>query len=70
MGLVGLSMTAGATFSTTIAGFVTERWGTRVAFICLALVAVGGCLLVRLALSETGQQQYGVRNAAAAVRAA
>ena len=59
MGLVGLAMTAGATFSTTIAGFITELWGTRVAFICLALVAAGGCLLVRFVLSETGQQEYG-----------
>jgi MFS family permease len=70
MGLVGLAMTAGATFSTAIAGFVTEHWGTRVAFFCLALVAAGGCLLVRFVLSETGHQQYGDRNAAAAVRAA
>ena len=70
MGLVGLAMTAGATFSTTIAGFVTEHWGARVAFICLTLVAVCGCLLVRFVLSETGQQQYGDRDAAAAVGAA
>jgi MFS family permease len=70
MGLVGLAMTAGATFSTTIAGFITELWGTRVAFICLALVAAGGCLLVRFVLSETGQQEYGDSDAAAAVGAA
>jgi MFS family permease len=70
MGLVGLAMTAGATFSTTIAGFITELWGTRVAFICLALVAAGGCLLVRFVLSETGQQEYGDSDTAAAVGAA
>jgi MFS family permease len=54
MGLVGLSMTAGATFSTTIAGFVTEHLGTRIAFLGLAVAAAVGCLLVSFVLPETG----------------
>jgi predicted MFS family arabinose efflux permease len=53
MGLMGLAMSAGATFSTTVAGFVTEHLGTRIAFVFLAATAGAGCLLVSLALPET-----------------
>jgi MFS family permease len=53
MGVVGLAVAGGATLSTTIAGFVTQHFGTRVAFICLGIAAAAGCVLVRLALPET-----------------
>jgi MFS family permease len=53
MGLVGLAMSAGATVSTTVAGFVTEHLGTRPAFIVLALAAAAGCLLVLFGMPET-----------------
>jgi MFS family permease len=56
MGLMGLAMSAGATFSTTVAGFVTEHLGTRIAFVFLAATAGAGCLLVSLALPETGDK--------------
>jgi MFS family permease len=55
MGLIGLAMSAGATFSTTFAGFIIEYLGTRMAFLCLAAAACAGCLLVVLALPETGR---------------
>jgi MFS family permease len=53
MGLVGLAMTAGATVSTTLTGFVIEHLGTRIAFLILAGAAGLGCLLVLMALPET-----------------
>jgi MFS family permease len=53
MGLMGLAMTAGASFSTLVAGFVTEHLGTRIAFVFLAAMASTGCLLVSFALPET-----------------
>jgi MFS family permease len=53
MGLMGLAMSAGATFSTSVAGFATEHLGIRIAFIFLAATAGTGCLLVSLALPET-----------------
>ena len=59
MGLVGLAMAAGATFSTIIAGFVVEHLGTRMAFLCLAAAASAGCLLVLFALPETGRKPAG-----------
>jgi MFS family permease len=59
MGLVGLAMAAGATFSTIIAGFIVEHLGTRMAFLCLAAAASAGCLLVLLALPETGRKPAG-----------
>jgi MFS family permease len=53
MGLMGLAMSAGATLSTSVAGFVTQHLGTRIAFVFLAVAAGVGCLLVSLALPET-----------------
>jgi MFS family permease len=53
IGLMGLAMSAGATVSTTAAGFVTEHLGTQVAFVFLAAAAGLGCLLVLFALPET-----------------
>jgi MFS family permease len=55
LGIVGLAVSAGATLSTTIAGYVTEHFGSGVAFFCLACAAGVGCLLVMLALPETGR---------------
>ena len=59
MGLMGLAMSAGATFSTSVAGFVTEHLGTRSAFVFLAATAGAGCLLVSLALPETRNRHSG-----------
>jgi predicted MFS family arabinose efflux permease len=59
MGLVGLAMTAGATFSTTITGFVVEHLGTRIAFLGLAGAAGIGYLLVLFALPETADKNSG-----------
>jgi MFS family permease len=53
MGVVGLAVAGGATLSTTATGFVTQHFGTRVAFIGLAIAAAAGYALVRLVLPET-----------------
>jgi MFS family permease len=55
MGLVGLAMTAGATLSTTSAGFMVEHLGPRIAFLGLAGAAGLGFLLVLVALPETAK---------------
>ena len=54
IGIVGLAVAGGATVSTTFAGFVTQHFGTRAAFICLGCAAAIGCMLVRVVLPETG----------------
>ncbi len=53
IGVVGLAVAAGATLSTTAAGFITQHFGTSVAFICLGIAAAAGSLLVRFVLPET-----------------
>jgi len=53
LGIVGLAVSAGATLSTTIAGFLTEHFGSHLAFFCLACAAAAGCALVLLTLPET-----------------
>jgi predicted MFS family arabinose efflux permease len=59
MGLVGVAMSIGATLSTSIAGWVTQYFGTQVAFGCLAVAAAVGCALVVLTLPETGPVEKG-----------
>lgn len=54
MGFVGLAMAVGATLSTTIAGYITQMFGTPVAFLCLGAAAIIGCVLVAFVLPETG----------------
>jgi MFS family permease len=70
MGLMGLAMSAGATFSTSVAGFVTEHLGTRIAFVFLAAMAGTGCLLVSLALPETRHAPASSARIAAGAQAA
>ncbi len=54
MGLVGLAMTAGATLTTTLTGFVTQHLGIHIAFLGLGAATGAGCLLVLLVMPETG----------------
>jgi predicted MFS family arabinose efflux permease len=49
-------MTAGATLSTTVTGFVIEHFGTQIAFLCLAGAAALGFVLVMVALPETANK--------------
>ena len=52
-GMVGTAMGLGAAFSTTIAGIVTDRFGSSVAFLALTAIASVAFLVPTLALPET-----------------
>ncbi len=52
-GIVGCAMGLGASISTTMAGFLADRFSTYVAFIGLDMVAAIGLLTVWLAMPET-----------------
>jgi MFS family permease len=53
IGVFGLAAAGGATFSTTIAGWLADSWGDRWAFLGLAAAGMAGTLLVGLAMPET-----------------
>ena len=53
LGIVGSAVGIGAALSTTLAGFMMDRFGSSLAFWSLAGVAVCGLALVWLLLPET-----------------
>ncbi len=53
IGLFGLTAGIGATMSTLVAGFVSDRFGNTVSFLCLAAAGALAVLLVWAALPET-----------------
>jgi MFS family permease len=53
IGSFGLAAGLGATFSTTLAGWVADRMGERMAFLGLAFVGTMATLLLALAMPET-----------------
>jgi len=53
MGLIGLAIGVGATISTTLAGWIADAVGTRIAFISLALVGLVAVLFAFNAMPET-----------------
>jgi MFS family permease len=53
IGIFGLAAAGGATFSTTIAGWLADTAGDRAAFLGLALAGLAGTALVWLAMPET-----------------
>jgi MFS family permease len=52
-GIVGTAVGIGASLSTVLAGYVSDRFGGSVAFIGLAAVAATGLVLIWLAMPET-----------------
>jgi MFS family permease len=52
-GILGTAMGIGASISTTLAGYLTDRFGASVAFLSLAGVAAVGLALVWLLMPET-----------------
>ena len=56
-GILGSAMGIGASFSTTLAGYLADAFGGSVAFLGLALVAFAGLLLLWTALPETKATQ-------------
>jgi MFS family permease len=55
IGSFGLAGGLGATFSTSVAGWVADRMGSGTAFLGLALVGIAATALVALAMPETRQ---------------
>jgi len=53
LGFIGFAVGVGATFSTTVAGWVADKLGDPAAFVALALVGLTATLLVWLAMPET-----------------
>ncbi len=53
MGIVGLAVGIGATLSTTIAGFIADRFGDQAAYLTLAAFALAGCAMVWFVVPET-----------------
>lgn len=52
-GIVGTATGIGASLSTVLGGYVSDRFGSSVAFVGLAAVAATGLLLILLAMPET-----------------
>jgi MFS family permease len=52
-GVVGAAVGIGAAFSTTLAGYLTDQFGSSTAFLGLASVASLGLVLVYLLMPET-----------------
>jgi predicted MFS family arabinose efflux permease len=52
-GIVGSGVGIGASFSTTLAGYVSDHFGGRIAFLALAVIAGGGLALVWALMPET-----------------
>jgi MFS family permease len=52
-GVVGTATGIGASISTTLAGYITDRFGAEIAFFGLAGIAAAGLLLVLTAMPET-----------------
>ena len=55
-GLIGTMMGVGASLSPTLAGYVTDRFGSPAAFSALAAIAMIGLVLVALRMPETRPQ--------------
>jgi sugar phosphate permease len=53
IGLFGLAAGIGATLSTAVAGFIADRLGNTVSFVCLAAAGLAAVLLVWFAMPET-----------------
>jgi MFS family permease len=63
MSVVLLAMGIGATFSTTLAGAIADRFGNAVAFLALGSTGLAACALVWAMLPETGHPAPRVRSA-------
>lgn len=53
LGVVGTAGAIGAALSTTLAGYISDDFGSRAAFICLAGIAAAGALMVAGLMPET-----------------
>lgn len=58
-GMVGCAVGVGGAASTTLAGYVSDRFGSHAAFDMLTLIATAGCFAVALLMPETRPQAPG-----------
>ena len=56
-GIVGTEIGIGASLSTTLAGLISDRLGSSVAFLGLACIGAAGFLLFWLLMPETAEQR-------------
>jgi predicted MFS family arabinose efflux permease len=56
-GIVGTATGIGASLSTVLAGYVSDQFGSGVAFVGLAAVAAAGLTLIWTLMPETRQRQ-------------
>jgi predicted MFS family arabinose efflux permease len=53
LGIVGTAIGIGASLSTTLAGYTSDRFGSAIAFVALAAVAAVGLALIWKLMPET-----------------
>ena len=53
LGIVGTAGGLGGSFSSTMAGFAADHFGSHAAFLCLAVIAAVGFCLLGLMMPET-----------------
>src|SRR5258708_3692147 len=53
LGIAGTAVGLGASFSTTLAGYLSDRFGSEVAFLGLAAIAVLGLACIGALMPET-----------------
>jgi MFS family permease len=58
-GIVGSGIGIGASLSTTLAGWMSDRLGSSVAFLGLACIGVAGLVLTALLMPETMERKAG-----------
>ena len=56
LGIVGTAIGIGASLSTTLAGYVSDHFGSRTAFLVLAVIAAGGFAAIWALMPETRPQ--------------
>jgi predicted MFS family arabinose efflux permease len=56
LGIAGTAIGVGASLSTTVAGYVSDRFGSPVAFLVLSVVAALGLACIWLMMPETRPQ--------------
>ncbi len=59
-GIVGTATGIGASLSTVLGGYVSDRFGSNIAFLGLAAVAAAGCALILFVMPETRRTQSSV----------
>jgi MFS family permease len=57
-GIVGTATGIGASLSTVLAGYVSDRFGSSTAFLGLASVAAAGLALIWFVMPETRRRAY------------